>query len=272
MQKSSVVNLFAAGFLTLLYGIFLLDTRWGLGFPILNTLLLGFILWQRPDIRKNKLSLTFIVLSLLLSSFLALRSFIPGQIITLLTIFILNSLLVTKGETNNPLTFKTLFLSPLYIIWNTLRQPIKQINNLISVFGKDNQTLKVIIKGSLIGIPIACLFIWLFVMADPLFEKHYLNLVNSFKFDFWLIKKVIELYIAAGVILSFIFVTSKSYAEFEFLSKRQHIQKEIAVATVFIAAVIGLFLVVQGEYLFAGEQMLKDMGVMLSEYTRRGYT
>jgi hypothetical protein len=273
-------KLAAALFLTVLYVIFLHNGYWGLGFTILNSLLLMLLLFN-PKIAKSKECLAYIGFSFILSFLIAIRSFSFGHYLSILAVLFLNCLAVTKaGEQEHPLSVKHIILAPLKVLAGVVIEPVREINRIFkrkeSIDGghvRGSATAALLVKGALIAVPILALFIALFALADPLFE-HYLNqIISSLNFSlklpaFW---EVVVVAIAFGTFLSYLQIRALSLSEFSQWQLVTRHKAEVAVAVGSIALLFAAFLIVQAQYLFATDEILKQMGVMYSEYTRRGY-
>src|SRR5476649_1591830 len=81
--------------LTLLYGIFLFNSYWGLGFLIINSVFLFLALFN-PKMSQSKESLAYIALSFFFSLFIPLRSFWLSHYFTILFVLFLDSLAVAR--------------------------------------------------------------------------------------------------------------------------------------------------------------------------------
>jgi hypothetical protein len=271
------LRLLASVLLTILYGIFLWDSYWGLGFTIVNIALLGTMSIVRPEVTKGQ-SLLFLITSALLSAFIPFRSFELGHYLTIFFVFLLNCLVVAKANSKNsePFSLKGLIIIPINIGFNTfteiLRWPLR-IKNLFTKNSPNEDGIKQnhLITGILIAIPLLFLFTILLTSADPVFERYLNDFFSKFSLDFSTLKKIVEIVFFFGLFSSLLNNNYTTSSEFSFLSETNKMQKEIGVASVFVVALLGAFLVVQGEFLFAGEKLLRDLNITLSQYTRNGY-
>ncbi|GEM_PF-4535161 len=269
--------LFASLLLTALYAVFLLNSTWGLGFFIINGAFILCVLFLRPDILKNKQAIFYLGASFLLSIFMVLRSFELGRFITVGTIFLLNSLAVRlDNKVKESLTLKELYKAPLTILSHVflelgywfawIKHRIKNQNTtVITPLPRSS-----IVRGIIISLPIASLFLFLFAQADPLFEKYLLQLIpKNISIDVLLVKNICELGFFFGLFSSLF----RAQAIRQEVTKQKPVttQHELTVATIIIAVVIASFLLVQAQYLFANQDLLKTQGIMYSEYTRRGF-
>lgn len=271
------LRLFATLFLTILYGIFLWDSFWGLGFTIVNTVFIGTLLVVRPETTKKE-SLIILGFSLVLSAFIPLRSFWVGRYLTFFLVFILNCLAVARATAQNdqPLTLKSLISIPVLVGFGAFTEIILWLKRAqqylfkgkVSSDGLNHSNLA---TGTLIAIPLVILFTLLLSSADPIFQRYLEDFFSKFSLDFITIKKVIEIIFFFGLFSSLLSNKYSNYSEFSLFSKNSHIQKEIAVASAFVVILLGLFLIVQSQFLFAGENLLRNLNITLSEYTRRGY-
>src|SRR3989344_5332795 len=270
------LRLFLSLVLTLLYFVFLMGGSWGLGFTVINLLFLGALVIQRPELLSKPRNLVFLGASIAISLFFSFRAFYLGQWINQGLIIVLNSLLVLNPQ--GDLSLKDCLTAPIYLFFRSL---VEWPENILTIktylfhqktagFG---QKLKLAFSGVVIAIPLLAIFLVLFLNADPLFQ-HYFNslLPKDFYLDIELISKIIQLGFVFALFSTGFRQHTGQPATSSWLDQVMQNRREIASACVFIIILTGTFLAVQAQYLFATEELLKQMGVMLSEYTRRGYT
>lgn len=277
LSSNLSIRFFAAILLTILYGIFLWDSYWGLGFTIVNAALIGILLIVRPEV-NNKKSLIFLGASLILSAFIPLRGFWFDRFVTFFFVYLLDVLAIVQANRpdSKPLTLKSLAIIPLLVGFNSFVEIVslpKRIKDLVlkqrvSPEGISQTNLT---TGILIGIPLVFLFALILSSADPVFARYLNDFFSRFSLDFSTIKRVVEIIFFFGLFSSLLGNIYQNAEEFGMLLKNSKFQKEIAIASVFIVILLGLFLIVQGEFLFAGEALLKQLNLTLSEYTRNGY-
>lgn len=274
--KEFLTKAFLSLALTLLYFFLLLGAPfWGLGFSLLNLSFLLTLIFQKPALLAKKTNLSFIIASIIISLFFPFRAFFLGYLLNMLMVFWLNILASgTHPHINLNLIIgypiKTFFLSLMEI-----PQTINQFSLLISAKLKSQnlaQTLKVGLIGSLIGLPLLVVFLLLFASSDPLFQRYLNNLLpKQFIIAPELIFHTFELIIVFSLFSRLLSKGNLTNPDISLLDNFLKYRSEVAFACLFLILATATFLAIQVQYLFAGEQFLKQMGVMLSEYTRRGY-
>jgi hypothetical protein len=268
--------------LTFVYGVLLLDTYWGMGFTVINILYILLVLLLYPKLYKDKESSIYLLLSAILSLFIPLRAQETTRIFTFLAVFLLNTLAISRFMGVGTLTLKTVLLSPILMFVQMFAEIPQFLRFLSKLFSRSNQerislpiTTAQLLKGLAFTIPLLGLLTILLVSADPLFEHYFQNTLlffSKFTLDFDLLTNGLQLIFAFGIFAALFNHKSRSYEEFALFNQAEKIRKEISISMVLTALLLALFLFVQAQYLFATETILKQMGVMLSEYTRRGYT
>ena len=271
-QKFLINSLFAL-ILTLVYSFLVSRTPIGLGFTILNLFFLCVLIYRKPNLTKSPQSIVFLCFSLIFSLFLTLRDF--GQVFNVLSIFLLNSMLVL--ELQQPLSLRDLISAPLIVFAAGIKaigSTFSNIQQLVMAKNSSNlkSTLRVTIIGLVLGIPILLLFLILFLNADPLFAHYFENLMpKNFSINQVLISKILEYILVFGIFNASLHNIKYQPSEFSLVKNLARFRLEIAIASVLVILLTGSFLAVQLQYIFATESLLKEMGVMLSEYTRKGY-
>lgn len=278
--RARQIHLLAALILTLLYGIFLQGGTWGLGFPILISLIAGANLLINPSLRNRTEPVLYLGLSVILAWFLAIRSFWLGPVLTIPTVIMLLALATIQAAPNHqPLNVKTLIAASFWLIYQAFAQLFGHFHNLKSIIPSFSQPQKGFVStrklslGIGLAIPLVIVFTALFASADPLFARYLQDLGQVFKFklDSQLIFRSMELVLVLGVISTFISAKGATFSEFLVLSKLERVKTEVIVAISIVSVLVALFLIVQAQYLFATDQILKQLGMMYSEYTRKGY-
>ncbi len=270
------VRFVIAALLTLVYAFALMGHQWGAGFTFFNTVMVVMLL-AYPQ-RRSPLNLIFGAASILLSVFMALHSYWLAWFLTIVATWVLNTLIASNALAG--LTRKSLLLIPIATIGFTVGEILAVIPWILGIVGKlvigrRYSSVAPFVRGFLIGIPVLLFLLVLFVSADPLFEKYAGDVFNWIRFDIninleW-IPHAIELTIVFGMMASLLRRREYSFGEFSLLEKFSQGVKELLTVSTLISIMIALFLFVQAQYLFASQDLLKEMGVMLSEYTRRGY-
>lgn len=276
-SQNLLLRLVAALFLTILYAIFLLDNRWGLGFPLVNLAFILTFISVVPRVKNSKESLFYLLASFILSLFPAVRSFDVGLLLTIPTVYLLNTLAAARAGNDEPLTIKGLILVPISLFIRAITELAYWVDELRRRYPARTEpdssflTPLTIFRGILIAIPLIFLFGVLFVSADPLFEKLLIEIIPKISLDWSKIRNSLELIFIFGLFSSLLRGTKESFGEFSFIVESGKYKTEISIATIAVATLIGLFLFVQAQYLFAGETLLKELGLTHSEYTRRGF-
>lgn len=178
-------------------------------------------------------------------------------------------------------------LAPLYFAGSYIKHGFKMLGFFASddykkiVAEKEegphikNTWIRSTIIGLLIGIFIVSILISMFSGADPIFAQFVRNILSA---DFLrdLPYRIFWSMMIAALLLPFIFIKRKNTfnSPVEFFQRINFVQ-EMTVIMVLVAAVVGIFLIVQWPYVFANvpfETDLSKFGVATySEYVRKGF-
>lgn len=260
--------------------MFLLDNRWGLGLPILNSLFVLSLLIFIPQVGENKKSAFYLLASVGLSIFLAFRSFEPGRFITIVLVYLLNVLAIVRSrEPDEPLTIKTLILAPILYIVRAIVQIGHSWSDLVPAINKIPASkrcpinISQLLGGALLGTILVFLFTYLFIQADPLFARYFQNILSNFKLELSTraLKRIIESIFVFGLFSTLLRPQKDSFKEFSLIKEIGKHKVSVLVATTAASLIIALFLLVQAQELFAGKDLLEKMQISLSEYTRKGF-
>ncbi len=279
MKESQGVNRVVFSLLVALLFFFLMAVRpWGLSFVIVDAaflVLFGF-LYTKLWVKNWFLALC----SLGLSAFFYLRSFEATRLITLITVILVNSVLVLQTVADHRgLTLKQLVTVPLVYI----------LRAFTSLFGFAVETLELArsrsgrvgavkierqLGGIILGGFLVLVFGFLYRAADPIFARYIddlLKLIPQIKIDQVLLVRIIQSVLVFGLILGLYTNKKVKEEEFAFLEKAGRFVDTIRIAVIGVCALTAVFLVVQAQYLFAGDALLKSLNIMHSEYARRGF-
>lgn len=267
--------------LTIAYGFLLLNSYWGLGFTIVNLLYLTIVSLLYPQIAQKKTTCAYLLFSLILSVIIPFRAQEMGRILTFVTVFLLDCLIISSSPSRANLTIKSLVLTPLLVVWQVFLE-VQEVVRLIKRDGLKNRisfpsyiTPGQLAAGLAIGIPVLILLTVLLISADPLFARYFQNFMlalGKISFDVTFLSNGFHLGVVFFLFCALLNRKIRIYQEFRFFAVASSLTKELTVTTFLIALLLALFLFVQVQYLFASAQSLADMGVMLSEYTRKGFT
>lgn len=258
-------------FLTLLYAIWLREFNWNLGFTIVNSVFLIIVWREFKGIKRSRFLKTVWMISLCLGVYMAIRDYWFARFLGVLSMFILDSILVTVGqEPKAKLTISRLFwtkftfISKMFSSWGELL-------TVLSRFKNNTKEIKYrkILTGIIMSIPLLVVFGTLFYNADPIFAK----IIESIKLPtirisdktVWEIVATIGFFgVAGGVFRNRLVKQVKN-------TKWLQSVIEINVAVTILEILFLVFTVVQIKYFLATPDDLKKLQIIFSEYTRKGY-
>jgi len=279
LKESQGTNRVVFSLLVALLFFFLMAVRpWGLSFVIVDAaflILFGF-LYPKLWVKNWFLALC----SLGLSAFFYLRSFEVDRFVTLVTIIIVNSVLVLQTVAESwGLTLKQVITTPLIYVTRTFPSLFYLAVNVLD-FAKSRSgkagsiKIKKQLGGLIFGVFLMLVFGLLYRAADPVFAKYIddlVKLVPEIKLDLLLTIRIFQSILVFGLVLGLFAKKKIASGEFAFLEKAGRFVDTIRIAVIGVCALTAVFLVVQAQYLFAGDALLKSLGIMHSEYVRRGF-
>ncbi|MBI4029183.1 MAG: DUF4173 domain-containing protein [Candidatus Blackburnbacteria bacterium] len=258
---------------------FLMAARpWGLSFVIVDAaflILFGF-LYPKLWVKNWFLALC----SLGLAAFFYLRSFEVDLFATLVTVILINSVLVLQTIADSrDLTLKQLATAPfIYLIRAFTSLFGFAVESLEFVRSRSGRMGSVKIErqlgGLILGGFLVLVFGFLYRAADPVFSRYIDNLIKlipKIKIDQVLVTKIVQSGLVFGLILGLYAKKKIKEGEFAFLEKAGRFVDTIRIAVIAVCGLTAVFLAVQAQYLFAGDALLKSLGIMHSEYVRRGF-
>ena len=286
--SASTQRIVFALLLTSSFYFLLLNNFWGLGALILQTFFAFAFLSAKQNI-KNKSEILFynrgeilfyLISAIGLSIFLALRNFEPGRFLTILSILGLNTVASVRASSEGLLTVKTTLIGPIVVTFRSFVGLSSQLGGLFlflgSALGKKQVSSKKsggILFGAILAIILVVIFLVLFSGADPIFGKYVFEFLSSLppwginpsRLLAWL--QILFVFGFFGALLS-----SFKLSENEFsTSVASSFKFPVTIAVCAVSVVTALFLIVQAQYLFAGQELLQELGISYSEYTRRGF-
>ena len=261
----SLSGLAAAGYI-----VWLRPGWWNLGFSILNTVFLVGVGMVFKRIKKDPFLIFLWLSSVVLGWFLTVRNFEVVRGFSLAGVLMLNILLITMAKrVGAKLDWVRVRQTIAVTVWKTISEAAELINLVKWLRSRGGTKLGPIAKGIVLAIPLLLVFGGLFYGADPIFAK----LVDqikwpSIKLD---VKLVGEVMWAVGF-----FGLSMSMLEGKLAKrvKNRRILKlitETNVAVGVLEILLAIFAVIQVRYFLVSAETLKALGIVYSEYTRRGY-
>lgn len=260
--------------ITLLYWFWIKNSGgFNLGFSVLNTIFFGWLLIKNGEIRRSRYLMGLWLMGVAMGWFQTWRNFAEIKTISVMTLLALGGFLSALGKQPKAIIdasriwrsgMKTIpaFFREIFKLWRGFWE-IKILSR-----GGGKKWGKVL-TGIILAIPMVFIFGGLFYSADPIFAK----LVNDIKLPKINISEKL-----VGDLLSTLVVLGVSLTLTNFrLAKKSGATRKIGGGEeIMIAggAVAGLFLVfslIQIRYFGISSEGLKEMGIMYSEYTRKGY-
>lgn len=269
-------------FISIIWNILFWDRSYGISMPIFVIIVISFLLWlKRNNLSKSKLTV-FIHSLLLVYLSLCVVYYRNSLVIyaTVPSIFAGLGALIFIGQ--ECYSFSNFLGVIEYLVKKSLGGFASATDALGSVLSKVDESLRTPVKvvflkiflGIIISIPFLIVFVWLFTSADPVFKIH---LQDFFDFiwqpDFFKRGVVI-------IFMWFLFCGYLKHTEGEF-SLQSHLDKIIpkqnydgTIIFVFLLMNNLLFLsfiIVQLEYLFGGEAIIRNTPFTYAEYVHRGF-
>lgn len=258
---------------TLLYWFWIKDCWWQLGLSVVNTIFLAGLGIGKKEIRKDKYLVGLWLMSLVIGWFQAWRNMAEIKFVSIVTLMAVNGYLAALG--NQPKAIVD--LSRIWRSgWKTIPDFFKEMIKVFGILGKIKIFSKIagkpwdkLLTGIILAIPMLLVFGVLFYSADPIFA----GLVDKIRLpEIRISGKLIYDLVTTVMVLGI----SLTLANFRLAKKSGKGIKIKAIDELNIAsgAVAGLFLVfclVQIRYFGVTGDGLKAMGIVYSDYTRKGY-
>ena len=284
--KEHVIYFFTACILyAILFAIAFYRNYLGITFPIITmaTIVLCLLFLKKAQIPVKKRSLTYAAAAMLLgiSNFLTANSIIVFfntiGILILLTVFMLGQLYDDRQWTPGRYICNILFFYLCMI--PELAAPCIHAGNYIRKIRMKNQeetnkTVKYIICGILLGIPMVCFAVWMLSSADAIFSDYVGKVFQSF------LSKIAD---TPNIFLILFLLILGFFGMYTFLSAltlnnmpRETTDREKRnpiVAITFLLMVTAVYLVfcgIQVIFLFTGGAVLPE-GYTYAEYARQGF-
>ncbi|MFA5828759.1 MAG: DUF4173 domain-containing protein [Candidatus Shapirobacteria bacterium] len=244
-----------------------------LGFSALGTIFFIWLLVKKGEIRKDKYLIALWLMGVAIAWFQTWRNFEGIKAISVVTLVTLGGYLSALGKQPKAIIdLQRIVGSALKTIPDFFRELFGLGTKFltIKVFSKTKgERWNKILAGAILAVPMVLVFGGLFYSADPIFAK----LINSIRLpQINISEKLI------GDVVSTVMVLGMSLTLANFrLAKRSENGKRIKGAeeiTIAAGVVAGLFLVfsaIQIRYFGISSDELREMGIMYSEYTRKGY-
>lgn len=264
-----VKNLRVAFVAALLFALWLTPGWWNLGWGIIGSGIVLYVIWSNPLIRKDRylgmlagadLGLTLLMWQWNNGSVKAL-SFIGWWFLT-------GSLVVLaknpKGEVGWTNTFLTFFKGVTTFILSGI-----EIIGLVGTKKSSSGRGKQIGVGVALSLVVLLVFGSLFYSADPLFAR----LISSIP----ILKINLDSRVFGNIFWSVLFLLSiytllkSSLVKQAITIKKVNLATELTIVSVVAVLLFFVFGALQIKYFISSAAALEKMGIMLSEYTRRGY-
>lgn len=146
-----------------------------------------------------------------------------------------------------------------------------------ALFDRDNeskQTSHRILWGLLISMPFLLVFGWLFRSADPLFDEKMSEVFELlFQTDFWV--RALVVVVVAWVLTGYLGKTASVASvtsRFDTVPPKQRFEGLSTVVFMLMNNLLFLaFIVIQVEYLFGGDRVIRSTNLTYAEYARKGF-
>lgn len=267
-------------FLTASYYFLLLDNYWGLGFFVVQVLFSFAFLFSYKKPENQKEVMFYLGSATLLTVFLALRASDFVRFLTAVAVIALNMIVTVRVNRESLLTIKTIIFAPQGVLLHTFRNLGDYLLSLFGFLGRVSLKKQVtkersggLILGSFLAVALALVFLSLFASADPIFGRYvndFLDSFPAFKINSDLFRTWAQLLIVFGLFSSLLSQFNFKQDEFS-LNIANAFKLPVTIATTAVSFVTALFLAVQAQYLFAGTELLAQLNISYSEYTRRGF-
>jgi hypothetical protein len=262
------------------WNILFWDRSYGISMPIFTAIVTSFLLWlKRKSLSKAKLTLSvhlFLLayLSICISCYrnsLILYAAIPAAFLGLGAIVFIGqegylfSNCAGVVESLVKKIFGAIFAAP---------DAIGEAFNKLTGTGKASRAAIKVFMGILASIPFLVVFTWLFTSADPIFEKHLRNF-----FDFiWepdLFKRGAVIIFMWFFFFGYIARTAKDSSLESYLDRTKPTQNYDGIIVFVFLLMNNLlflsFIIIQVEYLFGGEEVIRNTSLTYAEYAHRGF-
>ena len=248
-----------------LFAIWLSANSWSLGFGIINALFLTSSAIYFKEIGKNNFLKIMWSFSLALGMMMAVRDNDFSRILSAAAVISLNIIMLAIAKAIEvKLDIIKIILVHLGMVFEFFG-----LIKLIKWNQKyDNETIKKIIIGVVLAIPLLLVFGGLFYGADPIFAK-LINQIRwpNIKINAELVWRIISSGVFFGAVLA---VWRIKMAENTSVFKFKK-WTEVNIAVAILEVLIAIFCLIQIRYFFAGPEEFRKLGIVFSEYTRNGY-
>lgn len=264
-------NLIMAGVAAGMFGLWLTPGWWNLGFGIIAGTIWLYLMVSYPVIRKNWFLQILALSDLLLITLMWQRNNPGVKILSFLGWGLMTgTLIVLAKDSKTKIGWVSVFKTIGEGIFNFLTSGIQSIE-IVKETAKKKESKKIwsVVVGLLLAIPLLLLFGKLFYEADPFFAQM-VDKLAFFKINlneqFW--PSLVMTVIFFGGVFSLL---KAKLVEIKKNKNKFNWQTEIGIVTSLVAVLFFVFGLIQIKYFVTGASELQKAGIMLSEYTRRGY-
>lgn len=267
--------------LGLAFDYFFFEKSLGVSFPIYALLILiSFFALARLTRRTVPLQVYWLLLPLLFFSIMVCVR--ASNLLTALNVIATGGLflVIASISTGAGRALKNYvvrdFLRIILLPFKFISSFFHTVNTLLTLRGVIKQHAKTgqVIRGIAFAIPILLVFLILFSSADLIFKHYLANLIQITLPPEAIQRTALVVVIACLLIGYFTFATS-SHASVPEASTQRHQRSlsliEISILLGSINVLFFLFLLIQLQYLFGGEQTIVVQGLSYAEYARRGF-
>ncbi len=156
-----------------------------------------------------------------------------------------------------------------------LFEPLGRAIGALSQYERGGQvtvTVKRVLVGVLVAVPLLVIFGSLFATADPTFAK-YAQQIFNFQADPQLMRQIVQSLVVSAIVLGTLgfMMTATSAEPGKRILARPFGDVEAIVALGLVAVLFGSFILIQVSYLFGGNQNIGAEGLTYADYARQGF-